>query len=156
MKQKLRTSLIFGFLNFGGLYLGALSTTPGVNSPWYTNLNQAPWTPPGYVFGLAWTLIMICFTAYMSLLWQEKSVRKTAKKLFILSWGLNVLWNPVFFGFHKTDAALIIISGLLVLLVIVAIKFVRFLQLKTLWIAPYIIWLIIATSLNAYIVYQNP
>lgn len=156
MKHKLPAAVIFGLLNFGGLYLGALSTTPGVNSSWYINLNQAPWTPPGYVFGLAWTLIMICFSAYMSLLWQERSVRKTAKKLFILSWGLNVLWNPVFFGFHQTGAALIIISGLLVLLVAMAIKFARFLQLKTLWIAPYITWLIIATSLNAYIVFQNP
>ncbi len=156
MKHKLPAALIFGLLNFGGLYLGALSTTPGVNSSWYVNLNQAPWTPPGYVFGLAWTLIMICYTAYMSLLWQEKSVRGTAKKLFILSWGLNVLWNPVFFNFHQTSAALIIISGLLILLVAMAAKFSQFLQLKTLWIAPYITWLIIATSLNAYIVFQNP
>ena len=156
MKQKLRTSLIFGFLNFGGLYLGALSTTPGVNSPWYINLNQAPWTPPGYVFGLAWTLIMICFTAYLTLLWQEESTRVSAKKLFIISWGLNVLWNPVFFGLHKTSTALILISALLLLLVTMAVKFIKILRWQTLWITPYILWLIIATSLNAYIVLQNP
>jgi benzodiazapine receptor len=156
MIRKLRTAIIFGFLNFGGLYLGALSTTPGVNSTWYVDLNQAPWTPPGFVFGLAWTLIMICFTAYMTLLWQEESVRPRVKKLFILSWGLNVLWNPVFFGLHQTGWALVLISGLLLLLITMAVKFARVLQLKTLWIAPYILWLVIATSLNAYIVLQNP
>ena len=156
MTQKLKTALVFGLLNFGGLYLGALSTTPGVSSDWYINLNQAPWTPPGFVFGLAWTSIMICFTAYMTLLWQEASMRGQARKLFLLSWVLNVLWNPVFFAMHQTSLALFIITGLLILLMIMAVRYLKLLGLKTLLIAPYILWLVIATSLNAYIVLQNP
>ena len=156
MTQKLKTALFFGLLNFGGLYLGALSTTPGVSSDWYINLNQATWTPPGFVFGLAWTSIMICFTAYMMLLWQEVSMRGQVKKLFLLSWVLNVLWNPVFFAMHQTSLALFIITGLLILLMIMAVLYLKLLGLKTLLIAPYILWLVIATSLNAYIVLQNP
>ncbi|HBB48248.1 MAG TPA: TspO protein [Flavobacteriaceae bacterium] len=156
MTQKVKTALVFGLLNFGGLYLGALSTTPGVSSDWYINLNQATWTPPGFVFGLAWTSIMICFTAYMMLLWQEVSMRGQVKKLFLLSWVLNVLWNPVFFAMHQTSLALFIITGLLILLMIMAVLYLKLLGLKTLLIAPYILWLVIATSLNAYIVFQNP
>jgi tryptophan-rich sensory protein len=156
MKAKLKATLVFGVLNFGGLYLGALTTNPGVTSQWYTSLNQAPWTPPGYVFGLAWTLIMICFTAYMTLVWQEVSLRPQTKRLFIFSWGLNVLWNPVFFALHQTGVALIIISGLLVVLIFMAVRYSKFLWVKTLWLAPYILWLVIATSLNAFIVVYNP
>ena len=156
MTQKVKTALVFGLLNFSGLYLGALSTTPGVSSDWYINLNQAPWTPPGFVFGLAWTSIMICFTAYMMLLWQEVSMRGQVKKLFLLSWVLNVLWNPVFFAMHQTSLALFIITGLLILLMIMAVRYLKLLGLKTLLIAPYILWLVIATSLNAYIILQNP
>ena len=111
MNHKLKIPLVFGFLNFGGLYLGAIATTPGVNSNWYTSLNQAPWTPPGFVFGFAWTIIMIAFTVYMTLLWENKSMRTEAKKLYGLTWLLNVLWNPVFFTLHQTSAALILISG---------------------------------------------
>lgn len=156
MNHKLKIPLVFGFLNFGGLYLGAIATTPGVNSNWYTSLNQAPWTPPGFVFGFAWTIIMIAFTVYMTLLWENTSIRTEAKKLYGLSWILNVLWNPVFFTLHQTSAALILISGLLLLLITMALNFAKFLGLKTIWILPYIAWLFIATSLNAYIVLQNP
>lgn len=156
MNHKLKIPLVFGFLNFGGLYLGAIATTPGVNSNWYTSLNQAPWTPPGFVFGFAWAIIMIAFTVYMTLLWENTSIRAEAKKLYGLSWLLNVLWNPVFFTLHQTSAALILISGLLLLLIAMAVNFAKFLGLKTIWILPYIAWLFIATSLNAYIVLQNP
>ncbi|MDA0863733.1 MAG: tryptophan-rich sensory protein [Bacteroidetes bacterium] len=156
MNDRFKIPLVFGVLNFGGLYLGAIATNPGVNSVWYTSLNQAPWTPPGFVFGLAWTLIMICFTVYLTVLWSNQSIRKTLSALFGLSWLLNVLWNPVFFSLHQTTFALFLISGLLVLLMVMAVKFAKFLGYKTIWILPYIAWLIIATSLNAYIVLQNP
>jgi tryptophan-rich sensory protein len=62
----------------------------------------------------------------------------------------------VFFSLHQTTFALFLISGLLVLLMVMAVKFAKFLGYKTIWILPYIAWLIIATSLNAYIVLQNP
>lgn len=58
--------ILFLILNFGALALGGLFTNNGVNSEWYTNLNKAPWTPPGWVFGFAWTTIMICFSIYMA------------------------------------------------------------------------------------------
>ncbi len=53
--------IIFLVINFAALALGSIFTSAGVSSDWYTNLNQAPWTPPGWVFGAAWTSIMIFF-----------------------------------------------------------------------------------------------
>ena len=55
--------LTFLGLNFGGLALGARFTGPGVNSEWYQTLARAPWTPDGWVFGTAWTLIMVTFSS---------------------------------------------------------------------------------------------
>ncbi|MEM6378823.1 MAG: TspO/MBR family protein, partial [Bacteroidota bacterium] len=52
--------IIFLILNFVALGIGGFFTGPGTSSEWYNNLNQAPWTPPGWVFGAAWTTIMIC------------------------------------------------------------------------------------------------
>ena len=40
----------------------------GPQTEWYLNLNKAHWTPPGWVFGAAWTTIMICFSIYLSYL----------------------------------------------------------------------------------------
>ena len=51
---------VFLLINFGALALGGLFTSDGVISDWYEQLNKAPWTPPGWVFGAAWTTIMVC------------------------------------------------------------------------------------------------
>ena len=89
--------VIFLVINFSALALGSLFTGKGVPSDWYINLNKAPWTPPGWVFGAAWTIIMICFSVYMAMLWETVD----NKKMLILAFGaqflLNVAWNPVFF-----------------------------------------------------------
>ena len=82
--------LIFLFLNFGALAVGALLMIEGPLDAWYQSLNKAPWTPPGWVFGFAWTTIMICYSFYMSVLWKRnESARKALTILFILQWFLN-------------------------------------------------------------------
>ena len=63
--------VIFLFINFGGLALGSWLMNNGPRSLWYIELNKAPWTPPGWVFGVAWTLIMICFSIYLSYLFTQ-------------------------------------------------------------------------------------
>ena len=55
---------IFLVINFAALGLGGLFTRSGVPSEWYQDLDKAPWAPPGWVFGAAWTLIMLCFSVY--------------------------------------------------------------------------------------------
>ena len=49
--------LFFLLLNFGALALGGFLMGEGPSSAWYSNLNKAPWTPPGWVFGASWTVI---------------------------------------------------------------------------------------------------
>jgi tryptophan-rich sensory protein len=58
--------VIFLFLNFGALAIGVTLMGDGASSDWYLQLNKAPWTPPGWSFGVAWTVIMIGFAIYMS------------------------------------------------------------------------------------------
>ena len=77
--------IIFLLLNFGGLALGSLSTKAGVSSQWYVALQKAPWTPPGWVFGVAWSVIMLCFSYYMAklltLIQTNTALRNTILKL---------------------------------------------------------------------------
>ena len=64
MMKKTLLFFVFLIVNFGGLYLGAIlmGSSPGSNT-WYNNLQKAPWTPPGYFFGIAWTILLcFCFT----------------------------------------------------------------------------------------------
>ncbi len=146
--------ILFLLINFAALAIGGLFTSSGVGSEWYKQLNKAPWTPPGWVFGFAWTLIMICFSFYMAYLWNQQN-KTTLLFLFILQWILNVSWNPLFFRFHQTNVALVVIVLLNILVGFLLLTNLRQLGYKTLFIVPYFLWLLIATSLNAYISLKN-
>lgn len=147
--------ILFLVLNFGGLAIGGLSTGSGVSSEWYQGLNKAPWTPPGWVFGAAWTLIMVAFSVAMA----KATIFYGDKNLWLLygsSWLLNVAWNPIFFSLQKTGIGLMVIMGLLVLIITIMLWMHRHDIGWQKWLlAPYILWLIIATSLNAYVVINN-
>ena len=149
----LRT-IIFLLINFAGLFIGGLFTGEGVPSDWYQNLNKAPWTPPGWVFGFAWTTIMICFSLFLSVLWKKiASIQFTT--LYSILFTLNVSWNPLFFYFRWIFIALIVIAFLTYLIGYTANKYKGVMRYYNLLLLPYFIWLIIATSLNVYIVIYN-
>lgn len=147
--------IIFMLLNFGALALGGLFTSKGVSSDWYANLDKAPWTPPGWVFGFAWTTIMICFSFYMSGVWWVAPNKRLAIVLFSAQWVLNVGWNPAFFYYNQVLPALFVIVALTVLIGFMLFFYWQRLRLKSLFIVPYFVWLLIATSLNGYIFFKN-
>ena len=148
-------TIIFLLLNFGALAIGSIFTGKGVPSEWYLQLNKAPWTPPGWVFGFAWTTIMICFSFYMAYLWPHAAQNKMIIVLYALQWLLNTGWNPLFFYFHYTVLALIVIALLTLLTGFMLFNFWPELKMKALLILPYFAWLLIATSLNGYICLKN-
>lgn len=148
-------TVIFLLINFGGLAIGALFTSDGVSSDWYGDLNKAPWTPPGWMFGFAWSLIMLCFSLYMAYLWDSVAHKKSIVVLYAFQWGLNVAWNPVFYYLREVTAGLIDIMLLTVLIGYLLYNFWPLLRAKSVLLLPYFIWLLIATSLNAYIFLGN-
>ena len=146
---------LFLIINFGGLALGSWLMNQGPTSDWYLSLNQAPWTPPGWVFGVAWTLIMLCFSAYLAFAFRVVNTFKL-RLLFGISLFLNVIWNYVFFSMHYVGLGLIVLLLLTAITIIFfvainhqSLRFIKYLLL------PYIIWLFIANSLNAYILIYN-
>lgn len=147
--------IIFLILNFSALAIGSFFTKKEVASNWYQSLDKAPWTPPGWVFGAAWTFIMICFAFYMAYAWKKTDHKTLLLVLFGFQWILNVIWNPLFFKFHFVFAGLVVITALTLLIGFILLKYYSTLQYKSLLIAPYLIWLLIATSLNAYILVKN-
>jgi translocator protein len=150
--------IIFFVLNFSALGLGSLlmGGNPAAND-WYQSINKAPWTPPGWVFGFAWTTIMICLTVFMWKLSEQYSTKELKLFYFIyaLHWILNVLWNPVFFKYQYILLALIIILILTCIVGWFLVYGYNKISLWALFVLPYFLWLIIATSLNGYIFLRN-
>lgn len=147
--------LLFVLINFGALAIGSLFTNTGVASDWYTGLAKAPWTPPGWVFGAAWTTIMICFAIYMALLWPKTGNKRMLIGLYVLQLILNISWNPTFFEYRDPLTALFVISALTLLIGYFLVRYWSKLKWASLLLAPYFIWLLIATSLNGYIWLNN-
>ena len=146
---------LFLITNFAGLYFGSILMNEGPSSAWYLLLNQAPWTPPGWVFGIAWITIMLCFSFYLaSLIRIIDSVNFWA--IYTVQCILNISWNYVFFNLQKTVTGLIIISLLTVVMVFYFYKFKnQKLKYTKYLLSPYILWLFIASSLNLYILFYN-
>lgn len=153
----LKYFLILLFINFGGLFIGGLWTNPGTSSEWYSSLNQTPWTPDGWVFGFAWTLIGITFSLWGA--YVTKNVNHgdyETPVLFIQSWILNFIWNPIFFGLHWVRLAGVVILSLLITLIMIYKNTTKYYGWKpSLLLLPYIIWLVIANTLNWYIIFNN-
>ena len=146
--------LVFLALNFGALGIGVLLMDNGPQGSWYAALNKAPWTPPGWFFGLAWTTIMIAFSIYMSYLISAKSTANIWL-LFFTQFILNTSWNYVFFNRHLVLLGLIVIVLLTVVAGYFLLNFRNVVKQKTWLIVPYFIWLIVASSLNAYVYLNN-
>ena len=146
--------VVFLIINFSALGIGSWLMNNGPKTEWYTSLNQAPWTPPGWVFGVAWTSIMLFFSIYMAYLYLNTPTTKVII-LFSIQFVLNVIWNYIFFNQHLIGLGLVVIIALTIVVGIFLISYKNDLKLKTLLIAPYFIWLCVATSLNAYILFNN-
>ena len=147
--------LILLLLNFGALAIGGLFTGDGVASDWYSELDKAPWTPPGWVFGAAWTTIMICFTFYMGILLRRAKTKQKVRSLYILQLVLNITWNPIFFYYQSQSIALVVIITLTLLIFYFLLNYRKTLGWYSILIVPYVVWLCIATSLNLYILLSN-
>lgn len=98
---------------------------------------------------------MICFSVYMAYLYPSVANKNLIIGLFSIQWVLNVIWNPIFFHYHNAALGLISISALTLLVGYFLFHFYPLLKVKSLLILPYFIWLIIATSLNAFILFRN-
>ena len=148
------TLILFLVLNFGALWIGTVLMNDGPQSLWYTSLNQAPWTPMGWVFGAAWTCVMIFFSVFMTFLVQNENLKKVSL-LFAIQFVLNVSWNFVFFNKQLKGLGILIIILLTILTFYFLIAFKSTLNNNRFFVLPYCLWLLLATSLNAYIVIYN-
>ena len=152
--KKFKYLILFLFINFGGLSFGSWLMNNGPMTTWYLSLIKAPWTPPGWVFGAAWTSIMICFSIYLLYFFTKKYTRKKLL-LFIIQVLLNVSWNYIFFNQQQVLFALIIITLLTALIFYLFLSYLKEQKKVSYLLLPYMIWLCIATSLNLYILIHN-
>ena len=137
--------------------VAAAAATGSLFSPgsWYAGLDRAPWTPPGWVFPVVWSLLYLAMAVAAARV-ADRPGAGLALALFALQITLNTLWTPVFFGIHRAGAALLILGCLWLAVGGMLWAFWRIDRIAGLLIVPYLLWLTIALSLNAWIWRFNP
>lgn len=143
------------------LLLGFLSgrTVPsGDDNGWYVALAKPGFTPPGWVFPVAWSILYILMGAALALVLSARGarLRGLAAGLFAAQFALNLAWTPLFFGAHKVDAALLVIVAILGLSILTTLVFARIRPLAAALMLPYLAWLAFAAVLNWQIGALNP
>lgn len=153
--KKFQYILLFILINFGALAIGSYLMNNGPTTGWYLTLNKAPWTPPGWVFGAAWSIIMICYSIYMASLVLKSKFKNFIWIVFAIQFILNISWNFFFFNQHLTVLGFVNIVLLTAVVGYFLFNFKETMKTASLLIAPYFIWLLLASSLNLYIIIYN-
>ncbi|MEX2381759.1 MAG: TspO/MBR family protein [Opitutales bacterium] len=124
---------------------------------WYQELNTAPWTPPGWVFGVAWSILYILMAVAAWLIWRRGGLAANSKALgaYGVQMLFNALWSWLFFGLQKPGFALLDLSLLLVALTTTLFLFWRKSLFAGLLLIPYYLWILYALSLNIWIWVYN-
>ena len=115
---------------------------------WYSELNKPVWTPPNWVFPVAWPILYLLMSYSGATLANLESAG-SALALWALQISLNSLWTPVFFGLKNLKLGLIIIILLLVSVAICTYVFWLYAWISGLLFLPYLAWVVFAAALNA-------
>ena len=126
--------------------------------PWYRALVKPAWTPPDPAFGAIWTAIF-ALTAISGVLAWRAARRATTREwligLFALNGFLNILWSLLFFALERPDWALVEVAGLWLSIVALIVFAWPLSRAASLLLAPYLVWVSIASLLNYEVVRLN-
>ncbi|MCF7532201.1 tryptophan-rich sensory protein TspO [Pseudomonas petrae] len=135
---------------------GAAASTGILFKPgsWYASLQKPRFTPPNWLFPVAWT------TIYLLLAWAGYRLTlipgsQTVLALWAAQIALNTLWTPVFFGAHRIMAGMIIISLLWLVVAAMVMLGIQLDLITGLILFPYLVWLTVAAALNFSILRHN-
>ena len=145
--------LFFIFLaaTFGAGATGALFPT----GEWYKSLNKPTWTPPDWVFPVAWTSIylLISFAGARVAVLEGNAY---AMAFWAMQIAFNALWTPVFFGLRNMRASLPVMVGLWVSVFGATVTHFMLDMWAGLAFVPYLAWVTVAAALNIAMVRLNP
>jgi len=119
-----------------------------------TKTNKSFLQPPGWIFGVMWTFIYFLYGMYgYSIYKSNNSFKIPIMILYVVNLIMNLSWSPLVFGYKKY------IMGVYVIWVIIYSLIAMMVMTKnttsTLYLVPYISWLILAMQLNIDIAKNN-
>jgi len=155
-------ALRIAFLTVSGvMLLGSLSGVlagSGEDNPWFAELAKPALYPPGFVFGIVWTMLYALMGIAIARVLAAPSgpERHRAAMLFAAQLVLNLLWSTLFFKLHMLGASFALILVILAAALATTFAFARLDRLAAWLLVPYLAWLCFAAGLAFRIWQLNP
>lgn len=143
-----------------GIFLAACfaaGSTGGLFPPgeWYERLKKPWWTPPNWLFPVAWTTLYICMAAAGARVAVSPG-NGIAMALWSLQIALNGPWTPVFFGLQRMKLGLIVLCSLWASVAVTLVALWTVDWIAGLLFVPYLTWVSVAGMLNLAVLRLNP
>jgi len=132
-----------------GFTSGRLANS-GDGNPWFDALVKPSIMPPGWAFGLAWTILYVLMGLALAMILNARGARGrgVAITLFALQFLVNLAWSPLFFAAHQVTAAFWTILVMLALAIATTLSFARIRTAAAWLMLPYLLWIGFAGFLN--------
>jgi tryptophan-rich sensory protein len=124
---------------------------------WYTNLKKAPWSPPSYIFGIVWPILYAMMAVSFFLVWNNQKCFPYCSALttFLIQLAFNLSWTTIFFYYKMPKLAFLDILIIQYFTIQTYYEFLKVNKLAAYLLLPYLSWLLVAFSLNLYIILNN-
>ena len=144
-------------LEFLGFLSGILSQS-GNGNRWFDALAKPAIMPPGWVFGVAWSILYALLGIALAMILNARSARYRphAIALFVVQLVANLSWSPLFFAAHQVTAAFVLILAILGFAIATTFAFGRVRSAAAWLMVPYLVWLSFASILNWQTHTRNP
>lgn len=135
----------------------AAGTTGAVFEPgkWYESLAKPRWTPPGWAFPLAWSILYVAMAVAAARV-APLDGNAHAMAFWALQIALNTLWTPVFFGLHRMRFAMGVMIALWLAVAATMVAMWPLDLIASLLFVPYLMWVTAAGALNLAVIRLNP
>ncbi|MBU9696507.1 tryptophan-rich sensory protein [Rhodobacteraceae bacterium HSP-20] len=135
---------------------GAAAATGAMFQPgeWYRGLSKPRWTPPDWLFPVAWTVLYLSMSAAAARVAMLPDTGQ-ALALWSVQIALNTLWTPVFFGLRRIGAGLVVIGLLWLAVAATMVAFWQVDRIAGALFVPYLAWVTVAGMLNRSVWYRN-
>ena len=133
-----------------GFFSGQIAGS-GEENRWFNALIKPDAQPPGWLFGVAWTILYAMMGTAVAMI-----LRGVAIVLFLIQFALNLCWSPLFFGMHQVSAAFWLLVIIFLTALGTTLVFGRIRKAAAWLMVPYLAWLCFAGILNIQIDRLNP
>lgn len=143
--------VVFLLISVAVAAFGSIVSVAQING-WYADAPHVTWTPPGWLFGVVWTVLYALIAVAGWLLWLRRARAPLA--FFVAQLVVNSLWTPFFFGGYPIfgTTALWIGVGIIVLLDLLVVATIGAAwpvsRAAALLLVPYLAWVLYASTLN--------